>query len=29
MWEYDLKIENMLEVPEANLGNADNWKRME
>lgn len=28
-WENDLKIEYMLEVPEANLGNADNWKRVE
>jgi hypothetical protein len=28
-WENDLKMEYMLEVPEANLGNADNWKRVE
>jgi hypothetical protein len=27
--ENDLKMEYMLEVPEANLGNADNWKRVE
>jgi hypothetical protein len=28
-WKNDLKMEYMLEVPEANLGNADNWKRVE
>jgi hypothetical protein len=26
-WENDLKMEYMLKVPEANLENADNWKR--